>query len=915
MHAALRRSAAHERMGASARAREDARGERWCARIGDVAARICEGAPIDLGHSSAQRRVFGAARAREALGRAAGAYGREAPQPDGVGAKVRVERTLDEDPEARAWLAAVVEQTIERCGGDATIGTVCRKLEEAGLEGRTEIGLGRVRLLAEIGEPAWSEIARSPAWAGRAACALAPRGVLEGTAARWAAWLVERAARGKIAGARAMRCTGALAGKALEWPLSQSMPPLAALWADARGAEDDTWRWAARAEVEATTARGGIGREGWGKPRAGERTGVRGADESADREAGERADGQARTRARAKRERWTGTTRRVGRASGTRGGADAARRVAERTRARSAGSAGASMGGGARRRARHAPGGMVARLPGRERVRRSERGAPRAMGDREVRGGVGGSERRAVEGARSAARTRRGAGGARSGTGAGASDARDQVQMGRHDAVNAGEHSENAGEERRKGAGGIGEEAGKHADAAGGRPMSRSTGAEEEIGTKIAKAVGDTWSASRRVALVAEMRRLVRGALDASRDERALRVDARGLSENMEETLLRAACEQGREQVVEQAGRRLAHEAVKGLYTRLEQVAGASAEAFERDAAQWVRALSRDLELRCAAKRIERARACQPVSDARGWKLSMGQLRAIGGDSTAAWAQIAGGPAWLMRATTMGLGPKGRLEDHATRAWRVARHAGRRAGINEEAKREEVARVLGTWAWDELDPPLASVWVHACLGAAIEGEEEWGAAILKPSKGTCEEWGWKVRRSAREDWRQMKEWIRKSAERWLHHEEEGTALGSARARSGRGDMKQRLGEIEQAWARNVMPEHADRAPARRLGALGEPFFKHMHPVWTVQVQHAPTALWASSAMHGHGEAPEIEKVLTLLERHPAVLLNSRRASRAWRGDIGLEAGRERMATARVEAARRALGTGAQTDAR
>ena len=104
----------------------------------------------------------------------------------------------------------------------------------------------------------------------------------------------------------------------------------------------------------------------------------------------------------------------------------------------------------------------------------------------------------------------------------------------------------------------------------------------------------------------------------------------------------------------------------------------------------------------------------------------------------------------------------------------------------------------------------------------------------------------------------------------------------------------------------MRPEHAGTAPRRHLGALAEEAFKHMHPVWTVPLDHAASALWASAAVHGWSEAPSIEKVLGMLAQHRSALFNSRRAGRSWKGDRTLAATGGGLAPAKIAAAREAL---------
>ena len=432
--------------------------------------------------------------------------------------------------------------------------------------------------------------------------------------------------------------------------------------------------------------------------------------------------------------------------------------------------------------------------------------------------------------------------------------------------------------------------------------------AGQAIATEVMREIGEQWGASRRSAVRTGLERVGRNALERSRGEAALRLEVRELTEDVHEALLRAACRSGREAAHEQICERLRDEPVHGLYARVDSALERCEGVIEAECAKWVGGAARDAAVARATRRLARERARQPIADARGWRLTQAGLRALGRMSESAWRALASGPAWLARASTMGLGPRERDEPRGRRAWRLARKAGRHAAIAREASEEDIARVLAYWAWEELDPPLASVWVHAGLGTTIEGDEEWGAAIRKRSCGSSEEWDWKVRRKAHEDWRTERRWIERDAWEWLRRHECGAPLDTPAPRTAMApaEAKQRLSELARAWALAVRPERAGHAPRRRLGALAEEAFKHMHPVWTVPLDHAATALWASAAVHGWGEAPSVEKTLGMLVRHRSALLDSRRAGRSWKGDRTTGPKGEGLARTQARAAREAL---------
>ena len=249
--------------GASARARDEARARRWCGQIGAIAERACIHARLDIGKSARERAVLLGALARKAIGDDAARFARE-NTGGAITAKVRVEKTLDKAPAARAWLAGRVEQAVSAMGGHAIIDEARAMLRDIAGTPAAEVAMGRSRVLVEVGPAARVRLARAPGWVARSACATLGGDALErANAEAWARALIERAARRKIAGAQDARCTAASAREALEWPLPECVPPLAALWADSVAGGADAARWGARIETEARTGAGECTGEEW----------------------------------------------------------------------------------------------------------------------------------------------------------------------------------------------------------------------------------------------------------------------------------------------------------------------------------------------------------------------------------------------------------------------------------------------------------------------------------------------------------------------------------------------------------------------------------------------------------------------------------------------------------------------------
>ena len=194
--------------------------------------------------------------AREAIGRDAARFARN--NGDGaITTKTRVERTLDKTPSARAWLTETVEEAVEAMGGHRTIERARAIVAEIEVAPVAAITMGRSATLAHLSRAAQRQLARTAGWAARCACARLDAQTLEQSDPHaWTQRLIEEAAGAKIAGAQGAQCNDETACEALEWPLPECAPPLAALWADAAAQGADAQRWGARIEVEAGIERG-----------------------------------------------------------------------------------------------------------------------------------------------------------------------------------------------------------------------------------------------------------------------------------------------------------------------------------------------------------------------------------------------------------------------------------------------------------------------------------------------------------------------------------------------------------------------------------------------------------------------------------------------------------------------------------
>ena len=457
-------------------------------------------------------------------------------------------------------------------------------------------------------------------------------------------------------------------------------------------------------------------------------------------------------------------------------------------------------------------------------------------------------------------------------------------------------------------------------------------GGVEKLAREMTKAInGSNRSASRRTALHEQVTEWAYNKLndagEIAKRMKQTKLCVRGLTNNPKRELTKRTSETISRMLMHEAENRFSKEANPGDNARINNAVEHCETEIHTEARRTAQSISKQNDFVDGLKRIARAREHQIISDGRGWWLKYEQVQTIGRTNETHWEAISADPTWLMRRTTSDLGPLAQKAKTKKRAWQLSRQAGRKAGIHANASEEAVERVLAEWKWSELDPPLAAVWVHACLEATIEGDEEWGAAIRKQSKGSrrngptieygkkdekweCKHWAWDVRRAANEDAKVMRKWIENDATQWLRHQAESSALNGRVQHYEEGNLRrarEKLANIENEWGRTIAPQRASRTPERTLGALGEKWFSHMCPVWTVTIEHACTALWASKTLHGNDELPNANKVAKMLSEHRTAIVNSRHSSTPWVGDIALEKNKNNIAKEQIQRIRQMVG--------
>ena len=171
----------------------------------------------------------------------------------GIGTRIRVGRTLEENKQARKWLANVVRKTINTCGGHDHQERIGNKLLEVGFGRVSGVQMRQMPTLAKLNAKTWEQIENAPAWVALEACRNFEEAAFRQETLGWIKAVIEQHASEKIKDINKGECTQETCEEAMEWPLQTCAPPLAALWADTQRRGTSDVQWAARTEIEAAT--------------------------------------------------------------------------------------------------------------------------------------------------------------------------------------------------------------------------------------------------------------------------------------------------------------------------------------------------------------------------------------------------------------------------------------------------------------------------------------------------------------------------------------------------------------------------------------------------------------------------------------------------------------------------------------